>query len=164
MFDMKNFFASLPLVLVVLFFQSCGKVEEPRFRRLENFGIRKMGLQEVVVGFDATYLNPNRFGVAVKGAVLDIYLDSLYLGKFIQPKDVIVEREAEFSIPLEGTVSLKQALTSEWKGLIGKEVLLKANGVVRVGKAGVFITKNIAYQGRHKLDMDLLKNPAGAGF
>ena len=35
---------------------------------------------------------------------------------------------------------------------------------IKVGKAGVFITKDINYSGRHRLDSTLLKNPAAAGL
>jgi LEA14-like dessication related protein len=162
---MKNLFLGvLFLVFASTLFPSCGKVEKPRFRHLENFQVKKVGLQNAVVEFDAMFFNPNRFGLNVKEAAFDIYVDSLYLGKFTQQKDVMVSSGTNFSIPLEGTLTWQQVLKSEWKDLVGREVLLKANGLVKLGKAGVFVTKNIAYQGRHKLDMDLLKNPAGAGF
>jgi LEA14-like dessication related protein len=162
---MKKFvFGSFFIFLASTLLVNCGKMKEPQFKGLENFEVKKMGLQNAVVGFDATFFNPNRFGLNVKEAALDIYLDSLYLGKFTQPQDVAVTSGANFSIPLEGTLTWQQVLKSEWKDLVGKEILFKANGLVKVGKAGVFVTKNIAYQGRHKLDMDLIKNPAGAGF
>jgi LEA14-like dessication related protein len=154
----------IPLLTCLLFFQACGKVEDPQFRRLENFGIKKIGLEQATIGFNATFLNPNSFGLKVKEADLDIYADSVYLGKFTQPHEIAVQPGSEFSIPLEGIVTLQQILTSEWKSLAGKDVLLKATGAVKAGKAGVFITKAVAYQGRHKLDINLIKNPAGAGF
>jgi LEA14-like dessication related protein len=154
----------VPLLSILLIFQACGKVEDPQFRRLENFGFKKIGLEQATIGFNATFLNPNSFGLKVKEADLDIYADSVYLGKFMQPQEITVQPGSEFSIPLEGTVTLQQVLTSEWKSLAGKEVLLKATGAVKAGKAGVFITKAIAYQGRHKLDISLIKNPAAAGF
>jgi hypothetical protein len=160
----KTLVSTLLLVFTATLFQSCGKMEEPQFRRLENFELKKMGIQEAIVGFDATFYNPNRSGLNVKEAVFDIFVDSLYLGKFTQARDIGVVSGSEFSLPLQGILSWKQLLKSEWKDLVGKEVLLKANGVVKLGKAGVFVTRNIAYQGRHKLDLDLLKNPAGAGF
>ena len=133
-------------------------------KSLENFGIKKIGLEQATIGFNATFLNPNSFGLMVKEADLDIYADSVYLGKFTQPQEIAVQPGSEFSIPLEGMVTLQQILTSEWKSLAGKDVLLKATGAVKAGKAGVFITKAIAYKGRHKLDINLIKNPAGAGF
>lgn len=143
---------------------SCGKVEEPEFRKLNNFGIRKLGLQESTVGFNAVYYNPNNFGVSVKEAALDVYIDSTYLGKFTQPQQVEVDNKAEFSIPLEATVTLQNAMSLGLEKKLGKEVLVRADGSVKIGKAGVFVTKDIDYKGRHLLDMNLIKNPAGAGL
>lgn len=148
----------------VMAMASCGKVEDPRFRRLENFGVRNISLQDATIGFNATYFNPNKFGVNVKEAVFDFYADTLYLGKFLQPQGIDVNPAAEFSIPLEGRVSWQKVRNSGFEKLAGKEVLIKATGSVKVGKAGVYMTKNINYEGRHMLDLNLIKNPAGAGF
>lgn len=149
--------------LLLLLLASCGKMEEPEFRRVEGFKIKKLGILESTIGFSTTYYNPNNFGVTVKEAVLDMYLDSVYVGKFFQPAPVSVTSRSEFSIPLEGKVSLKTFMGVDIKGLPGKEVYMQAKGSVRVGKAGVFITKDINYSGRHRIDSDILKNPAGAG-
>ncbi len=94
---------------------------------------------------------------------MDVYLDSLYLGKFKQPESISVKNKAEFSIPLEGTISLGKALQYDIASMVGRETHIKANGSVKIGKAGVFVTKNINYSGRHRLDGNLLKNPAKAG-
>lgn len=153
---------SILVLMISVSFTSCGKVEEPQFRRVEGFGIKKLGLTETVVGFSTTYFNSNNFGVTVKEAVVDVYVDSLYLGKFNQPEPISVQNKAEFSIPLEGSISLGKALQYDLASMVGKEALIKANGSVKVGKAGVFVTKNINYTGRHRLDADLLKNPARA--
>lgn len=157
---------ALPLfaLLICLVLASCGKIEDPEFRRLDNFGVRKLGLRESTVGFNASYYNPNQFGVSVKEAVFDIYVDSVYLGKFTQPQQVEVSEKSEFSIPLEGTISLEKALNMNIPSLVGRTVLLRANGSVKLGKAGVFINRKIDYKGQHKLDETLIKNPAGAGL
>lgn len=149
--------APIALILLMVFFLSCGQIAEPEFRRLDKFGIKKLSLKETVVGFNATYFNPNGFGVAVKEAAFDVYIDSIYLGKFSQPNEISVLQKAEFSIPMEGSVSLEKALQFNLPSLVGKEVSVKADGSVKLGKAGVFITKDIHYQGRHKLDAALLK-------
>jgi LEA14-like dessication related protein len=154
----------LVISALLLFLASCTRIEEPQFRRVERFGVKKLGLQQAVIGFDATFHNPNKFGVTVKEAVFDFYADTVYIGKFVQPKEVTVNPRGEFSIPMEGTISWLKALDPEVQRMAGKEVLLKAAGNVKLGKAGVFINKEIKYQGRHTLDLGLLKNPAGAGF
>ena len=150
--------------LLILILAGCGKIQEPEFRKLDNFGLKKFGFDESVVGFDATYFNPNNFNVAVKEAALDVYINEQFLGKFAQPRQVDVKGNADFSIPLEGTVSIEKALGMNLQNLVGKEVLVQAKGSVKLGKAGVFINKEIDYSGRHVLDSDLLKNPAGAGL
>ena len=158
---MKWLIGSIAILGITI--SSCGKVEEPQFRRLDDFGIRKLGIQESTVGFSAVYFNPNNFGVSVKEAVLDVYLDSAYLGKFTQPQVVAVDNKAEFAIPLEAKISLQNAMNLGLERKLGKEVSVRADGSVKVGKAGVFVTKDINYKGRHVLDMNLIKNPAAAG-
>lgn len=153
---MKNIIAPFFLVVCAVFL-SCEKVEEPQFKKLEGFGVKKLSLKETVIGFKATYFNPNSFGVAVKEAAFDVYIDSIFLGKFTQPQEIVVQKNAFFSIPMEGKISLEKALQFNIPNLIGKEVSVRADGIVRLGKAGVFITKNVDYRGRHKLDTDLVK-------
>jgi len=129
----------------------CTKVKEPQFRRVENFRLKNFGLQEAVIAFNVSYYNPNNFGVTVKEAAADVYLDSVYLGKFSQDSVIGVKKKAEFSIPLSGSVSLRTVLSMDLQKLSQKDVLLRANGNVKVGKAGIFITKPFNYQGIHRI-------------
>jgi LEA14-like dessication related protein len=153
------FAALLPLI-----FSSCTRIQDPEFRRVDDFGVRKLGFEETVVGFSATYYNPNKFGVTVKEAAIDVYVDTVYLGKFTQPAEVPVNGAAEFSIPLEGKIAVQKALRFDLPNLLGKTVKLRADGSVKVGKVGVFVTKPIHYEGRQTISADLIKNPAGAGL
>lgn len=148
---MKWTFLSLLLCLLC----ACGKVREPEFRRVENFGLRKLDLTEAGIGFRVTYFNPNSFGVTIKDAVADVYLDSVFLGKFSQDSAVVVKKNAEFSIPFSGNVSLKTVLNLKFEDLVDKDVFLKAEGSAKVGKAGIYVTKPIHYQGKNKLDINL---------
>lgn len=140
----------LPFFSFVLL-AGCTKIKEPQFRRIDNFHLKNFGLQQAVIAFNVTYYNPNNFGVTVKEAGADVYLDSVYLGKFIQDSTIGVTKNAEFSIPLSGAVSLQTVLNLNLQELAQREVLVKANGNVKVGKAGIFITKPFIYQGKHRL-------------
>jgi len=111
-----------------------------------------MNFQDATIGFQVTYYNPNNFGVTVKEAEADVYLDSVYLGKFIQSDAVNVQKAADFSIPFSGKISLKTALNMNLESLAKKDVLLKADGSAKIGKAGIYVTKPIRYQGMHRLD------------
>jgi LEA14-like dessication related protein len=152
------------LTLLLGLFTSCSDIKDPQFRRLEDFGLRKITFSSADIGFRVVYYNPNSFGVTAKETSLDVYVDSVYLGKFVQPQPTDVPKNAEFTIPLEGKVDIANALKLTRNDLLKRDVLISANGNIKVGKAGVFITKDIKYAGRHRVDSALLKNPAAAGL
>jgi LEA14-like dessication related protein len=138
--------------LCLLVLNGCTKIKEPDFRRVDGFRLKNFGLQQAVIAFNVHYFNPNNFGVTVKEAEADVYLDSVYLGKFVQDSTIGVRKKSEFSIPLSGAVSLQTILSLNLQELSRREVVLKANGSVKVGKAGIFITKSFTYQGKHRIE------------
>jgi LEA14-like dessication related protein len=140
----------LPFLFLLLLL-GCTRIKEPQFRRIDNFHLKNFGLQQAVIAFNVTYFNPNNFGVTVKEAAADVYLDSVYLGKFTQDSVIGVGKNAEFFIPLSGTISLQTVLNLNLQELAQREVLITANGNVKVGKTGIFITKAFAYRGKHRL-------------
>ena len=144
----------LPFLLLVII-SSCGKIKDPEFRRLENFGVKSFGIEKIDLGFRVTYYNPNNFGVTVKEAVADFYIDSVYMGKFLQDQQVEVGKNSEFSIPLSGFIPLATALKLKLNDLANRELFVQANGSVKVGKAGVYITRPFTYSGKHKVDLKL---------
>lgn len=152
---MKIFVRVLGILLFCSFFSSCSRVESPQFQRLGGFQVKKLGFQQAEIGLSVTYFNPNNFGVTVKEAAVNVYLDSIFMGKFVQPREVVVDKKADFTIPLEGSVPISKALQLNFRDAINKEVSVKAAGNVRVGKAGVFITREINYSGKHKVDLKL---------
>ncbi|WP_158069958.1 NDR1/HIN1-like protein [Cnuella takakiae] len=133
----------------------CTKVKEPEFRRISDFKVKSLGLQEARIGISVVYFNPNGFGVNVKEGAVNVYFDSTYIGQFTQPTGVEVKKNAEFAIPLEGSVPIAKALKLKASDILNKEILVRADGSVRVGKGGIFVSKDIKYQGKHKLDLNL---------
>jgi LEA14-like dessication related protein len=150
---MKKLILLSSLVLVVL--TGCRKIQDPQFRRLEEFGVKSFGIEKIDLGFKVTYFNPNNFGINVKEAGADFYIDSVYMGKFTQDLDVEVGKNSEFSIPFSGSVPLSTALKLKLNDLANRELFVQANGSVKVGKAGVYITKPFTYSGKHKVDFKL---------
>ena len=139
------------LLAFALFTTGCAKVKDPEFRRVENLRLKNLGFTDVTVGLNVTYFNPNSFNVSVKEAVTDVYIDSIYLGKFTQDSLVRVGENAEFSIPLTGSIPTATALKMDFRDIEKREILLQANGKVKVGKGGVYVNKDFKYSGKHKL-------------
>ena len=145
-----KFYLVVP-VLFLLFLASCSNIKNPEFRKVEQFRVKNVGLQEVTVAFNVSFFNPNKFGVTVKDAVADIYMDSVFLGKFSQDSLIYVNRKADFSIPLSGKISLGTALKLDLRNIGERKVFIKADGTARVGKAGIFVNKDFDYEGSHGL-------------
>lgn len=143
----------LPIALILaLVASSCGKVQAPEFRSVERFRLKNLGLQEATLGFDVRYFNPNTFGLTVKETDLNVYVDTTYMGKFVQDRDIDVQNNSDFIIPLSGTIPLKKALQLNLKDIGNRDVLIRADGTVKAGKAGIFTTRPVHYEGKHRLD------------
>lgn len=147
-------------LLLLFALAGCMQVKEPEFRKIEKFRLRNFGITEGVIAFNARYYNPNNFGVSVKEAEADVYIDSVYLGKFVQDSSVQVNKNADFSIPLSGKITLATALKIDLEDIEKRDILLRAIGSVKVGKAGVFVNKPFEYRGKHRLE-DLKLNKIG---
>jgi LEA14-like dessication related protein len=146
----KSFTPIVILLLIVV--PGCKKIKDPEFRKIEKFRVKSMGLQSVGIGFSVTYYNPNNFGVSVKEAAADVYIDSIYLGKFGQDSLVTVKSLSVFSIPISGTISLQTALKMNLQNLPERDILIRADGIIKVGKAGIYLTRPIHYSGTHRLN------------
>lgn len=133
----------------------CSEIKEPVFREIRDFHIDKSSLSDVSIRFKMAYFNPNGFSVSVKETAVKVYVENVYLGEFTQDNVVAVGENAAFEIPLSGEVALSSLLTNETKKLLKSQVSIKAEGNTKIGKAGIFIKKQIRYQGQHRLDASL---------
>lgn len=142
----------VPCLLLLLFcFTGCIKIQEPEFRSIRGIRLKNMGLEEATIGLIITYFNPNNFSVAAKETAIDIYLDSTYLGRFIQDSVVEVNQRADFSIPLTGKISLTTFLNLNLNDIHKREIFIQAEGSTKVGIAGFYLTQKIHFVGRHRL-------------
>ncbi|HEU4470528.1 MAG TPA: LEA type 2 family protein [Flavisolibacter sp.] len=140
-----------PLLLLILA-AGCSKMKDPEFKRLERFRVKKFGLSESTIGFNVVYHNPNNVKVTVKEAEADVYMDSVFLGRFVQDSLITVGKNAEFTIPFSGSISMQKALNLNLQDIGTRDIQIRAEGNVKVGKAGIFVNRPIRYQGKHRLD------------
>jgi LEA14-like dessication related protein len=143
---------TLFLIFATTTLLSCSKIEEPEFRALERIQVTNLGLEAISIGFGMTYYNPNNFTVTVKETAANVYLDGTLLGQFSQDSAVDVGQKSDFTVVLSGTIPLSTFLQMNLKDIHKREVSIVADGSTKVGKAGIFIDRKIAYRGKHRLD------------
>ncbi|MDQ3278403.1 MAG: hypothetical protein M3Q06_08750 [Bacteroidota bacterium] len=135
----------------------CVQIEEPEFREIRDFHTDSVTLDSIGIHFSMAYYNPNDVSVSVKESVVVVYLDSVYLGAFRQSKGIDVKKNEEFAVPLSGMIPLSLFLKMDVRNLLKRQVTIKAEGTTRIGKAGIYITKRINYQGRHRLNESMVQ-------
>ena len=72
------------LIISSIIVSSCGtnNVKEPEYRDIRNIRLINLGPLQSTAGVDLVYYNPNSFGVQIRTARDDIYIDSSYFGQF----------------------------------------------------------------------------------
>ena len=133
----------IPTFLLV----SCAAPKELEYRDFKNFSIEKLGFSSSSVRMDLIYFNPNNFGLQLKRTDLDIFLDSNYLGRTEQEYAITIPRRAEFTIPIKMDVDMRNLLKNGFITLFSNEVKVKVIGNVKVGKANVFKSFPVNYEG-----------------
>lgn len=142
-------FSLLSLFFVaVIFMSSCREPKELEYRDFKNLSSDKLGFTTSTFKVDVIYYNPNNFGLQLKRIDLDVFIDSNYLGHTTQEYQINIPRRAEFTLPINLEVDMKNAYKNAIPALFGKEVMLKVTGKVKLGKANVYKSFNVNYEGR----------------
>ena len=143
----KTRFYPTALIILILWATSCQPTKELVYRDFKNLKVEKIGFAATTLKLDLIYYNPNNFGLQLKYTDLDIYVDNNYLGHSTQDYQISIPRLAEFTIPLAIEVDMKNLLKNALPTLLGKEVMVKVTGTVKLGKANVYKIFPVNYEG-----------------
>ena len=143
----SNFATLLFLVFPACLLFSCSSPKSLEYRSFKNFKIEQAGFASSAITMDIVYYNPNRFGLQLKHTDLDIYVDNSYLGHTTQEYQIDIPKRSEFSIPVKIDVDMKNIFKNMFAALLNSQILIKVDGTVRVGKAHIFMTWPVHYEG-----------------
>ncbi len=143
----KALFYPAAILMVVILATSCQAPKELVYRDFKNLKVDKIGFGATTLKVDLIYYNPNNFGLQLKYTDLDIYIDNNLLGHSSQDYQITIPRLAEFTMPLAIEVDMKNMLKNALPSLLGKDVMVKVTGTVKLGKANVYKTFPVSYEG-----------------
>jgi LEA14-like dessication related protein len=139
------------LLLIVVIIGSCTKPKDLEFVDIQNIRMIKWGLSESVVGLDVRLYNPNKQQVKLKDVLAKVYANSTYLGDAITDSTITVTKKDTFAVPLMLKIQTATAISKVMETLKDTAVLIKVDGNVKMGKAGVFINYPIHYEQAQKM-------------
>jgi LEA14-like dessication related protein len=148
---MKNNF--LVYVFLITAFLSCSSPKALEYKTYHNFEIEKLGFNNSTIRMDLEYYNPNNFGMQLKNTDLDIFINGNLLGHSSLDTLIRIPRRDTFSIPVKFDVNMQNAFKNALYTLMGKEVLVRLAGKVRVGKANVFMSLPVDYESKETFSL-----------
>lgn len=138
--------------IVVAFF-SCSSPKALEYQTYHNFNIDNLGFNNSSISLDLEYYNPNNFGMQLKNTDLDIFVNGILLGHSYTDSLIRIPRRDTFNIPVKFNVDMQNVFKNAWNTLMGKEVLIKLSGKVRVGKANVFMSLPVDYESKQTFSL-----------
>jgi len=143
----------LATLLLFLLMSSCREPKELEYRDFTNLGSEKLGFTTSIITVDIIYYNPNNFGLELKRTDLDIFIDNNYLGHTGQDYQIHIPKRGEFTLPLKIEVDMKNAYKNALPALFGQEVMVKVTGKVKLGKANVYKSFDVNYEGKQRFSL-----------
>src|SRR5664279_543917 len=133
------------LTLIIL---SCSSPKALEYKTYHNFSIQKLGFNSSTIKLDLEYYNPNNFGMQLKNSDLDIFIDGNLLGHSSFDTLIRIPRRDTFILPIKFDVDMQNIFKNAWSTLIGKEVLVRLTGKLRIGKANVYMSLPVNYESK----------------
>ena len=136
------------LIFIVVAFLSCSSPKALEYKSYHDFSIQSLGFNKTTINLSLEYFNPNNFGMQLKSTDLDIFVNGNLLGHSSLDTLIRIPGRDTFSIPVKFDVNMQSIFKNAWNTLIGKEVLVRLSGKVKVGKANVFMTLPVNYESK----------------
>lgn len=147
-----NSLALKPLLFFVLvLLLPADLFEEPDFMYARNFRLASLGLKTSTVKTDLYYFNRNSFGLNMKSADLDVYLNNRFAGHSLLDTMIHVPAKDTFFVPVSVLVDMKNVFPNALSILMSDSIDLRVEGKIKVGKAGIYINVPVKYQEKHAI-------------
>jgi LEA14-like dessication related protein len=128
-------------------------VKEIEYKGIKKTTLQKASFTNAAIRADLEYHNPNAFGIDVKDADLQLFLNDKFIGTADQPEVTKVPAKSTFIFPVVAHFNPLKLLGTALGVLGNKTNKLTIKGTARVGKGGIYIkipinvTEDINLQG-----------------
>ncbi|MEO6289179.1 MAG: LEA type 2 family protein [Ginsengibacter sp.] len=134
-------------------FCSCSSPKALEYKTYHNFSIQKLGFNNTTITLDLEYYNPNNFGLQLKNTDLDIFINGNRLGHSDSDTLISIPRRSNFILPIKFDVDMQNIFKNAFNTLLGKEVVVKLTGKLRVGKGNVFMSFPLNYESKETFSL-----------
>lgn len=138
-------------IVAIITLTSCANPKDLVYQDVKNFRLLEMSMSPKV-GMDVQFYNPNTFGMTMKDADIDLYLNGKMVGKAKLAETYNVPANDTFLLPVNLTADLQQVLPNALAILANNTIDVELKGYVKAGR-GVFVNIPINYKGKQELNV-----------
>jgi LEA14-like dessication related protein len=143
----------LILALVICLF-SCSAPKPLEYRNCKNLVIGKISVDSSTLSMDVVYYNPNNYGMKLKRADLDLFIDSSFIGHVAQDYEITIPKKSEFSVPLKLNVDMQNVFKNALLVFFSHQADIRASGSIKLGKAFLFFKVPVNYESVQHFDFN----------
>jgi LEA14-like dessication related protein len=155
---MKTIQVFISAIFLIVALSSC-KVYPPVYKRVENFGVHQVDRDGFKLTGNIVFFNPNKFKFKLHEILMDVQIDGKHVATAGQLQPVPINRNSEFSVPLDLTIKPDMTVGEGLKTLLNifktKLVNVTIEGTVVVKAMGAKIP--IAIKENEKIDITKLR-------
>ena len=149
----KLLFYSTLFIFLLVAIMSCSSPKALEYTTYRNFSIEKLGFSTSAVKLDLEYYNPNNFGLQLRRSELDVFVNNNLLGHSSLDTLINIPRRDTFLLPIKFAVDMQNLFKNTWNTFSRNEVTIKLTGRLKIGKANVFMSMPVNYEGKHKFSL-----------
>ena len=140
------------LGLVVIFASACGRPEPAEYYGFQNLQVSQVVNGKTNVSAVVKLYNPNRFGIKLKRAEVDIKVNGAHAGHSLLDSTIVIPAKDTFYVPVTLQLDLQGLFSNALQLLMGnKEATVDLDGRVKV-KRGIFtFSRSFHYEGKQDL-------------
>lgn len=132
----------------------CKKPQSLRYVDFQNFRVSELTKGKSDLSADLKFFNPNPYQLKLKWAEMNFYVNDQYFGRSVLDTLMVIPKADTFLIPVAiKEVELKKVLLNGLGALLTKEYAIKLDGEAKIGKAGIYFTFPLHYEGKQRLDL-----------
>ena len=141
----------MPKYALIWFFgiaalMSCSSPKALEYVSFKDLSVSQLGFNKSTIGVVVEVHNPNNYGLQLKNTDMNIFIDGNLLGHSKTDSLITIKRNSNFFVPLKFDLDMQNAFKNAFNTLLGKEVVVKCTGKLKVGKGNVFISFPINFE------------------
>lgn len=138
-------------VILMLTMAACSNPQELVYQDVKNFRLMEVSMKPKV-GMDVQFYNPNKYGMTMKDANVNLFVNGEHVGNAVLDRSYDVPGRDTFLLPVTLKADLEKILPNALAILANNKVNVELKGTVKAGR-GVFINIPIRYKGEQELNV-----------